>query len=287
MSNEQLLKFSEELKNAREKSNLTLQMLNQKTRIDIKFLQAIEEANFQVIDDVYIRAFIKGFAKNVGLDEDATLEKYSLAKQGKYSDESNVEKEEHSETTEEEKKILFTSEYVKPPVSENKSESKIDKRLLIIGLVLIVVAVIVYFIFFTNSSNTIIKENIIEQTSTKTEDPEAQRFEIVEEDEPVDEIIQTSDSLLLQVEAIERTWVRAIVDDNERLEFTLNSGDTKLISAASKYKLLIGNAGGIRMSLNGKDLGLRGNLGDIKNIEVDSSGIKYLRINSENSNESN
>ena len=52
-------KFAEELKEARTKSQLTLQHIASKTRIDLKFLEYMEKGNFNFLPDLYIKAFIK------------------------------------------------------------------------------------------------------------------------------------------------------------------------------------------------------------------------------------
>ena len=61
MSLEELKKFSNELKEHREKTGITLQQISQKTKIDIKFLKSIEESNFDILPEIYIKAFIKEY----------------------------------------------------------------------------------------------------------------------------------------------------------------------------------------------------------------------------------
>ncbi len=62
-----LKKFTEELKEQRERAGITLQNVAAKTRIDIKFLEALEDGNFNFLPDIYVKAFIKQYAKFVGL----------------------------------------------------------------------------------------------------------------------------------------------------------------------------------------------------------------------------
>ena len=61
-----LNKFSEELKEARIKNGLTLQQIAAKTRIDLKFLENLENGNFAFLPELYIKAFIREYAKLVG-----------------------------------------------------------------------------------------------------------------------------------------------------------------------------------------------------------------------------
>ncbi|HSD64233.1 MAG TPA: helix-turn-helix transcriptional regulator, partial [Ignavibacteriaceae bacterium] len=75
-------KLAEELKAARIKNNFTLKQLSSRTRIDIKFLEAIEEGNFSFLPEIYVKAFIKEYAVVVGIDGDIILKKYEAAKDG-------------------------------------------------------------------------------------------------------------------------------------------------------------------------------------------------------------
>ena len=80
-------KFAEYLRKARLKKGITLQQIAAKTRIDIKFLEAIDSGNLGFLPDMYVKAFIKQFAKAVDLDELETIKKYEDALAGKYVDE--------------------------------------------------------------------------------------------------------------------------------------------------------------------------------------------------------
>jgi len=84
-------KLAEELKEARIKNNLTLKQLAVRTRIDLKFLEAIEEGNLSFLPDLYVKAFIKEYANVVGLDPEIMLKKYEAAKEGLPFDEPSEE----------------------------------------------------------------------------------------------------------------------------------------------------------------------------------------------------
>ena len=74
--------LAEELREARIKNNLTLKQLSTRTRIDLKFLEAMEEGNLSFLPDLYVKAFVKEYANVVGLDPDKMLKKYEAAKEG-------------------------------------------------------------------------------------------------------------------------------------------------------------------------------------------------------------
>jgi|SRR5690625_3806623 len=69
------MEIGEKLKEAREANNITLDSLQETTKIQKRYLVAIEEGNFHILPGVfYARAFIKEYATAVGLDANALLE---------------------------------------------------------------------------------------------------------------------------------------------------------------------------------------------------------------------
>ena len=76
-------KFADELREKREQSGITLLQMANKTRIDIKFLEALDQGNFSFLPELYVKAFIKQYAKEVGFDEDETIKRYEAAKEGR------------------------------------------------------------------------------------------------------------------------------------------------------------------------------------------------------------
>ncbi len=69
-----------QFRQAREARELTLEEVAKETRIRLKFLQAIEYGNFQVIDtSIQLRGFLRKYARLVGLDEHVVLAQYEQA----------------------------------------------------------------------------------------------------------------------------------------------------------------------------------------------------------------
>ena len=83
MPNEALRKFAEELKSTREAKNITLQQIANRTKIDLKFLQAIEECKFDILPEIYMRAFIKEYAQTIELDPNEIIAKFDMYLHGK------------------------------------------------------------------------------------------------------------------------------------------------------------------------------------------------------------
>ncbi|MGA3173672.1 MAG: RodZ domain-containing protein [Syntrophorhabdales bacterium] len=72
----------------------------------------------------------------------------------------------------------------------------------------------------------------------------------------------------LMIACQERTWVAIMIDGSERKEFTLNPEEVVVLSANEKFDLLIGNAGGVKLYYNGKDVGFSGESGQVKRVTL-------------------
>ena len=71
------LEIGKILRKAREEKGYTLDDLQQMTKIQKRYLIAIEDENFDELPgDFYVRAFIKQYANTVGLDGNELLQKY-------------------------------------------------------------------------------------------------------------------------------------------------------------------------------------------------------------------
>jgi transcriptional regulator with XRE-family HTH domain len=282
-----LNKFAEELKEARTKSQLTLQQIAAKTRIDLKFLEYMENGNFNFLPDLYIKAFIKEYAKLVGLDVETTFKKYDAAKRNKaYDENGNVEeeikkpkpeKEEIKPETEAAPKPISidytdTSENKKSPTPINANAQKI--RLAVLIGVGVVILLVIYFAFLRGGSDIIVTEkpyNEVRKENTKRYVEETKKPEAAKPEE-----VSTSDSLYLKVETSDTSWVKILLDGTKVDEYTLFPNSEKVLKAKNNFNLIIGNAGVMRFFLNNKPLNFEGKKYQVKYILIDSSGLKYL-----------
>jgi cytoskeleton protein RodZ len=77
-----------------------------------------------------------------------------------------------------------------------------------------------------------------------------------------------ADTKKLMITCQERTWISVIIDGTEKKEFTLKPQEVVILNAMEKFDLLIGNAGGIRLLLDGKDTSFTGENGQVKRITL-------------------
>jgi len=89
-----------------------------------------------------------------------------------------------------------------------------------------------------------------------------------------------SPAYVLRAEAVETTWLHITVDDSNEREYLLQPGEQLTWQAISGYKLLIGNAAGIQLYLNGKALKPLGESGRVVRLELPDPSLTAT-INSE------
>jgi cytoskeletal protein RodZ len=78
----------------------------------------------------------------------------------------------------------------------------------------------------------------------------------------------TTEGKKLMITCNERTWISVVIDDSEKKEFMLNAQEMIVLSAKDRFDLLIGNAGGVKLILNGKDTEFTGKSGEVKRIKL-------------------
>ena len=70
--------FFNDLKAKRESQNLSLEEISDFTKIDIKFLIAIEDGDFGCLPDVYMRLFLRSYCKYISADSEQALNDYEF-----------------------------------------------------------------------------------------------------------------------------------------------------------------------------------------------------------------
>ena len=69
-----MAQFYKELKDLRTSKEISLEDLESKTKINIKYLNAIEQGDFDILPTPYLRLFIRAYAIEIGGDADRALE---------------------------------------------------------------------------------------------------------------------------------------------------------------------------------------------------------------------
>ncbi len=278
-----LEKFAEELKEQRESLEISVSELYEITRIDKNYLVEMEKGNFEIMPDVYMRAFIRKYADAVELDASEIIKKYEAAQNGKTVSkevETNTEDKSDAEIT------LIDDE---PKLKETAiSETNYSPYIIIIFIIAVVLIGYFYYAFIYSANNKIIVEqrveNIISERNSKAN---SSRFELkrnnsnveVNNDSKSNSGLVKTDSLTLKINALDTVWFRTQIDKAKTDEFILNPNRSKILNAKSQIDILIGNTGGIEFVLNGKKLKFDGKKGEIRKVIINSDGIHYSNVN--------
>jgi transcriptional regulator with XRE-family HTH domain len=278
-----LIKFADELKTARLKKGISLEQMAAKTRIDIKFLEAIDNGNFGFLPELYVKAFIKQYAKVVELDEDEVIKRYDDAKAGRL-DAKDVSAPKPEEEPKIEKPVPEIKKEVSVPSAENKQNQtkttqapvpKKNLRPLVYAFGIIVVAAIIFFAFLNKSSKIVVEEKPYDKVLEETKD----RYAIHEDKEEPDKQTSNLDSLVLQfanVDSVDSAWVMIIYDDKIKEDFLLYPKRSKTVEALDNFKFTLGNSGVISLILNNHKLNFDGRRGAVRHYMVSKDTIERL-----------
>jgi len=319
MSNLLLKKFGNELKELREKNNITIEQINTKTRIDKKYLMAIEEGDFSVLPEVYLRAFLKQYASAVQLSSSEILSKYEMAKEGlDYEKTADLDEPEIEKKPEEKikKKVSQAAKNdTKPELTTEKKRQDKNLYYIITAIVMFLSIFIIYKVFLVDTSNEIItekpfdeiikSEQVKDSNENKIIDPQNSNISDyskiepkgveqikastkIQSNNPVTNVVQPLQKGLLTLTIVGKgkSWIRTVSDGENNTEFMIENGVTKVVTAKDKFYLHIGNSGGVNLLLNNNDLQFKGSPGKVRKIFITQNGIEYLRrtpiLNEEN-----
>jgi hypothetical protein len=75
-------------------------------------------------------------------------------------------------------------------------------------------------------------------------------------------------ALVLEVEVKELTWIRIATDGTVALNDSVSAGTVRKFSAEHSIDIILGNAGGASMKINGRDMGQLGARGQVREFKI-------------------
>ncbi len=222
--------LGQELKRERELRGISLEEISESTKINLRFLQALEEDKLEAMPSkFFIKALLRTYAKFLGLEEHSVLNKYH---------EASILQEQIVQTEEQTLR------------SEEKTSKKGKKWVttLIMGACLLIL--VGWFYFFapkkrTSTPSAETKPSITLQEETHSPPPASQP-------EATAEPAAEEKGLALEISFVEETWLQVYADGELKLEAIKQPGDNLVIQAQQELLFFLGNAGGITYSLNKK-----------------------------------
>ncbi len=289
MASEELKNFSNELKEQREKTGITLQQISQSTKIDLKFLRSIEDGNFDILPEIYVKAFIKEYAGCINLNPNETIKKYEKAKVGLETKKLNAdvfeETKNESTTAENESKptkiesdIIDSNKIDSPKVGINNNKFQFSIKInYVIGTLILLSAlsILYYSIIYTPEKEIITVNNQSENKSTE-------RFEVEKQNSSNQgndiQNFYKDDSLKLLIQTNADVWVK-VIKDGKNVHQKVTPKDSKLqFKAKDKFSVSVGNAGVVKIFYNDNEIKNLGKYGEIRNVTITPDTIKFLTI---------
>ena len=242
-SDKEPLSFGRYLQDIRLEKKISLEQVSQQTRIGLGNLLLIEQEDHENLPaEVFVKGFLRSYADAIGADGDEAVRRY----------ESRLEVVQ---------KIVVSDNFI------GKSASKMWWKLLMAIVLLLILVVLSIFgvAFFHNQADT---NKPLEQKA-----PEEKAQPAVSRKHPQGNSGAMTgnaavDKLLLKVTALEDTWLKVIIDEKDSTEHTLTSGDKLELQATAGYNLLIGNSGGLEITLNDKPVPISGKSGEVVTIKL-------------------
>ena len=308
------------LKNQRESKKISLREVAKNTRVREHLLRAIEEDQYHLLPPAtYVRGFLLAYAKYLRLDPNEVLLRYERVLKGETVTPPPTEppktkqKIPPTEPPKPKQKIPPTEppkpKQEIPPTQPSKPKQKVlwnTKQTWVVGGV-VVASLIVFYLFFPYPSKLPIKpipekpfpeKPIIEEKLPITPSPPVVATTPVPGKKPVvEEKLPLAPSLpvpattsvpekktfSLQLKAVEETWVSLQVDDQSEKEMTFKAGEGISVHASNRIRIIIGNAGGLDLILNGKPLDKFGKPGEVLTLLFTSQGVEVKRSEKPNS----
>lgn len=274
------------LRETREQKNLSLEDAEKGTNIRKLYIKAIEDGNYDKLPgEVFLKGFMKTYAKFLGLDGQKIIEQYKAEKSGvkllpnndektieaepsqpteKTTVEADLKKEEKIEKQPE--KATADKPVTKPvPNIDNFNESKkyletknssgSKKNVFII--VIIIILIIVGAVAFLSNQGSDSQPAADTQPTTEQTQPQQQQ---AQQPAPAPAPVSGSD---VTATFSQDCWTEVKVDGNTVLSETVKAGSSLNWKGNNQVEVTVGNAGAVDITFNGQPQGKMGDVGAV------------------------
>ncbi len=279
------------LKTQRESKKISLREVAKNTRVREHILRAIEEDRHDLLPPAtYVKGFLLAYAKYLRLDPNDVFLRYGRVLKGEPVTPPPP-------PSPKPKQKIPSIQPAKPkqkisPAHPQKPKQKIlwnTKQTWMVGGV-IVASLIVFYFFFPYPSKPPVepiiekpvpeKPVIEEKLPIATSPPVAAITSALPAPSPpvtATTPVAEKKPFSLQIKAVEETWVSLQVDDESAKEMTFKPGEGISVQASNRIRIIIGNAGGLDLVLNGKPLEKLGKPGEVLTLLFTSQGVEVKR----------
>jgi cytoskeletal protein RodZ len=212
----------QELKRERELRGISLREIAEDTKINFRFLQALEEDRFELLPGgFFTRGILRTYARYLGIEEHVILNLYQ----------ETIQEQEKPDDKEGRHHLP-----IEPPEKTKKALGYSVMAVFMTALL------IVFFI--------LIQKRPSEPVSA-LEKPAPAFVEQKESPPPEIKSETAAQELQLELAFIQETWIQVYADGELKLDAIQQAGERLQITAQESLRLNVGNAGGFTFTLNG------------------------------------
>jgi len=224
------------LRKRREELNLDLRKISETLKIKYDYLRAIEEGTREHLPaDVYVKGYIHEYAKILNLDPETILKSYT----------------QDSPTPQPVQQMA--------PLQQQAPKKKSRAAYVIVPFLLLLALVIILW------QSPAPEKTQPSEIHTPLAEPETKPAETPGEES----VIPKEPTFhMLEIRADDTTWLLVMIDRTETRELLMQPGEILQLQANKGFSLKIGNAAGVRLVFDGKDIGKLGEKGSVINIDL-------------------
>ncbi|GGO91585.1 helix-turn-helix domain-containing protein [Wenjunlia tyrosinilytica] len=240
------------LAQARREAGLTIDEVSGSTRVRVPIVHAIEQDDYSRCGgDFYARGHIRLIARAVGSDPDALVAQYDA---------------EHGSPAPTPASQMFEAERLRP------ERRRPNWTAAMVAAIAVVIAFVGFNLFSGGSKDSGDQAGqpsapASAKPSTGTQSHQGQPGGQPKKPDPKDSAIAAvpADKVTVKITAEEdKSWISAVNGTGQTLfQSVLEKGASKTFTDDKQIKLVVGNAGAVKMFVNGKDLGPAGDQGEV------------------------
>jgi cytoskeletal protein RodZ len=240
--------FGRKLREARERRGLSLRQIANATKISMLTLEALEKNDIaRLPGGIFSRGVVRSYAIEVGLDPEETIQEFM----GQFPQDS------------------VTAGHPTTTRSEDHGEVESDRQMAttFLRLFLVSIPVAAIVVYFGTAGRRAAVRQALGVQATEPAAPSPPAIEPPPQPPPADadrdapSVVagraavapdgQDADRLVVQLKAVQRSWVSAIVDGQRAVQRVFQPGDEQTLDVRRDIVLTAGDGGAITVTLNG------------------------------------
>ncbi|MGM0453173.1 MAG: RodZ domain-containing protein [Thermodesulfobacteriota bacterium] len=239
--------FGRYLKAIREHQGIALHTVAERICVNLWQLTLIEaEDHDRLPSEVYVKGILRAYAKQVGVDPDDVIERYNLNRAA-YQQAARAEAD------------ILTS-----------GKQSVSRMLLALSVLLVIVCGSLYgFYALQNGIGAVFSGQGPQENKSADKPaaaPETGGKDGVSRPAPRAVETQTKEKLSLTIDAVAETTINVQIDSKKYTKYRLEPNDEVQLEATRRFNLLISDADGVRLRLNGQPVNVPGEPGRSVNL---------------------